>query len=92
MPDYGARQIYNELFAAGFSPRTMRFITVDEDEHSAVCVTPPTYVRYFVVVIDQVAAGLRMRYWHDAQERHEGVPPYHTEYAPDYETMLAMLI
>jgi len=92
MTDYGARQIYNELFAAGFSARELEFYTYWADSsHASHGVRLNPLDRRLVLVLNQEAGSIRIRYWHDVQELHEGVGPFHVEYAPDYATMLDML-
>jgi len=86
---YASRQIYNEIFAAGYSAREVSFYWPDGDEVGGVLLNP--HDRPLVLVLSQDHTGIRIRYWHDLRELHEGVGPFHVVYAPDYRTMLDML-
>lgn len=87
--DYASRQLYVELYAAGYSPREIQIVNITDTGRQGVRVNPLD--RPLMVVVNQDVGRIRMRYWHDLDEAHEGVPPFHTEYAPDYETMLQLL-
>lgn len=89
MPDYSARQIYNEIFAAGYSAREVSFYTNENFGWDGVMLNPLD--RPMVLILTHLNGSIRIEYFHDLAELHECVPAFHVEYAPDYETMLQLL-